>query len=163
MDRDEMTRLCEAHRAAEAARDYDGILRTFADDCFFETVPLGRRSRGRAATRAAYEGIFTAFPDLTPDDKAMAYGDDVVVVWGTLRGTSRGAWLGVPPSGRPFTVPFTNVVPFREGLMAGESVYFDLATLCEQAGLDLDRIRAAAKGTGPTGQPADPGDGGPGK
>ncbi|WP_328419486.1 hypothetical protein [Streptomyces sp. NBC_00443] len=28
--------------------------------------------------------------------------------------------------------------------MAGEAIYFDLATLCEQAGIPLDRIRAAA-------------------
>jgi hypothetical protein len=33
----------------------------------------------------------------------------------------------------------------RNGLMAGESIYFDLATLCEQAGLDRGEIRAAAK------------------
>jgi hypothetical protein len=39
---------------------------------------------------------------------------------------------------------FDNVAPFREGLMAGESIYFDLATLCEQAGLSVDEVRAAA-------------------
>jgi hypothetical protein len=42
-------------------------------------------------------------------------------------------------------VPFANVVPFKGGLMAGEAVYFDLATLCEQAGLNTDAVRAAAK------------------
>jgi hypothetical protein len=42
-------------------------------------------------------------------------------------------------------VPFTNVAPFKDGLMAGGSIYFDLATLCEQAGLDVIEIRAAAK------------------
>jgi hypothetical protein len=29
--------------------------------------------------------------------------------------------------------------------MAGEIIYFDLATLCEQAGLSTDAVRAAAK------------------
>jgi hypothetical protein len=29
--------------------------------------------------------------------------------------------------------------------MAGETIYFDLATLCQQVGLDVDRVRAAAK------------------
>jgi len=28
--------------------------------------------------------------------------------------------------------------------MAGEIIYFDLATLCEQAGIELDAVRAAA-------------------
>jgi hypothetical protein len=58
---------------------------------------------------------------------------------------SGGEWVGVPPSGRSFAVPFANVTPFRDGLMLGESIYFDLATLCEQAGVPLDEVRAGAK------------------
>ena len=145
MKPEEMHRLFERHREAEAARDLDAILDTFVESCFLETVPLGLRGEGKAAARTAYEGYFTAFPDLTPDDHGVAIGDDVIVAWGTLNGTSGGDWLGVPPSGGSFTVPFANVAPFRDGLMAGESIYFDLATLCEQAGLPLEDIRAAAK------------------
>lgn len=145
MDPGEMLSLFEAHRQAEAARDVDAILETFVTDCFLETLPLGLRSEGREAVRAAYElQFFTSFPDLAPEDEGMAVGGDVVVVWGTLRGTSRGDWLGVPPGGGTFAVPFANVVPFEHGLMAGERIYFDLATLCEQARIPLEQIRAAA-------------------
>jgi steroid delta-isomerase-like uncharacterized protein len=140
-----MQRLFETHRDAEAARDIDTILATFVDDCFLETHPLGLRSEGRTAVRLAYEGYFTAFPDLAPADEGVAFGEDVMVVWGTLEGTSGGEWMGVPPSGRSFAVPFSNITPFREGLMAGESIYFDLATLCEQAALPLDAVRAGAR------------------
>ena len=146
MTREEMERLFERHRDAEAARDYDGILETFVKDCFLETKPLGLRSEGREAVRRTYqEGYFVAFPDLSPDDVGSAFGDDVMVVWGTLEGTSGGEWMGVPPSGKSFSVPFANVTPFRDGLMAGETIYFDLATLCEQAELPLNDVRAAAK------------------
>ena len=145
MRAEEMQELFETHREAEANRDFDAILETFVEDCFLETVALGIRSEGKAAARAAYEGYFTAFPDLEPDDRALAFGEDVIVAWGHLRGTSGGDWLGVPPSGGRFDVPFVNVAPFRDGLMEGESIYFDLATLCEQAGLPLDEIRSAAK------------------
>ena len=145
MERDQMLRLFEAHREAEAARDVDGILNTFVPEPFLETMALGLRSEGRDAVRAAYEmQFFSAFPDLAPDDEGMALGDNTVVVWGTLRGTSQGEWLGVPPGGGTFAVPFANVVPFRDGLMAGEIIYFDLATLCEQAGISLDAVRTAA-------------------
>jgi steroid delta-isomerase-like uncharacterized protein len=145
VDRSEMLRLFEAHREAEAARDIDAILETFAEDCFLETMPLGLRSEGQDAVRAAYEmQFFSAFPDLAPEDEGMAYGDDSIAVWGTLRGTSRGEWFGVPPGGGAFTVPFANIVPFRDDLMAGEIIYFDLATLCEQAGISLQDVRAAA-------------------
>lgn len=140
-----MLRLFEAHREAEAARDIDAILETFCPDCFLETLPLGLRSEGKPAVRAAYEAqFFTAFPDLAPEDEGTAFGDDVVVVWGTLRGTSRGEWLGVPPGGGSFAVPFANLVPFKDGLMEGEKIYFDLATLCEQARIPLHAVREAA-------------------
>jgi steroid delta-isomerase-like uncharacterized protein len=145
MTPDDMHRLFQRHREAEAARDYNAILATFVEDCFLETHPLGLRSEGRAAARAAYGGYFTAFPDLAPDDEGIAFGEDVMVVWGTLRGTSRGDWVGVPPSGGTFAVPFTNVTPFKDGLMQGESIYFDLATLCEQARLPIDQVRAGGK------------------
>ena len=145
MGPNEMERLFRNHREAEARRDYDAVMRTFTEDCYLETVALGLRATGREAARAAYVGYFTAFPDLSPDDQGVAFGADVMVAWGSLRGTSGGDWLGVPPSGGRFAVPFTNVATFRDGLMAGESVYFDVATLCEQAGLPLERVRAAAR------------------
>ena len=145
MERDQMLRLFEAHREAEAARDIDGILKTFVSDPFLETNALGLRSEGRDGVRAAYEmQFFSAFPDLAPADEGMAFGDDTVVVWGTLHGTNLGDWLGVPAGGGTFALPFANVVPFRDGLMAGEIIYFDLATLCEQAGIPLEAVRAAA-------------------
>jgi len=91
MDRSQMLRLFEAHREAEAARDIDAILETFVADPFLETTPLALRSEGRDAVRAAYEmQFFSAFPDLAPEDQDMAFGDDVIAVWGTLHGTSRG-------------------------------------------------------------------------
>jgi steroid delta-isomerase-like uncharacterized protein len=145
MESAEMEQLFRTHRDAERRRDFDGIMTTFTEDCYLETIALGTRSEGRIAARAAYAAYFTAFPDLTPDDRGVAFGDHVMVAWGFLRGTSGGEWLGVPPSGRSFALPFTNVATFTDELMAGESLYFDLAMLCDQAGLPLDAIRRAAK------------------
>jgi predicted ester cyclase len=144
MHKDEMMRVFRAHRDAEARRDYDGIMKTFTPDCYLATAALGTRSEGQEAARAAYVGYFTAFPDLAPEDEGFAIGDDVLVSWGTLRGTSEGPWLDVPPGGGSFAVPFTNVSAFKDDLMLGETIYFDLATLCEQAGVPLGPIRAAA-------------------
>jgi steroid delta-isomerase-like uncharacterized protein len=145
MDAQAMERLFKVHRDAEARRDYDAVVDTFSDDCYIETVALGVRREGREAARKAYVGYFTAFPDLAPEDEGFAFGDDCLVTWGTLRGTSGGEWFGVPPSGGSFAVPFTNVTRFTDDRMQGESIYFDLATLCEQAGLPIDAIRGAAR------------------
>jgi steroid delta-isomerase-like uncharacterized protein len=140
-----MEALFRRHRDAEARRDYDAVLATFSEDCYLETVALGLRSEGRGAARAAYVGYFTAFPDLAPQDDAFAWGEGALVTWGRLEGTSGGDWLGVPPSHKRFSVPFTNVTTFAGELMGGETIYFDLASLCEQAELPLDAIRQAAK------------------
>jgi steroid delta-isomerase-like uncharacterized protein len=145
MDPAQMEQLFRTHRDAERERDVDGIMKTFTEDCYLETIALGRRSEGQAAARAAYVAFFTAFPDLTPDDRGVAFGENVMVTWGFLNGTSGGDWLGVPPSGQSFALPFTNVATFAGELMVGESIYFDLATLCEQAAVPLDAVRRAAK------------------
>ena len=42
-------------------------------------------------------------------------------------------------------MPFVNVARFRDGWMAGESIYFDLASLCEQSGLPLEKLQVAAR------------------
>src|SRR4051812_39853752 len=99
MNHEEMKRLFQVHRDAEARRDYDAVIETFTPDCYIATAALGTRSEGREAARAAYVAYFTAFPDLAPEDEGYAYGDDVLVTWGHLRGTSKGDWLGVPPGG----------------------------------------------------------------
>ena len=145
MDTKQMEQLFRTHRDAEKRRDFDGIMKTFTENCYLETIALGSRSEGQAAARAAYVAYFSAFPDLTPDDQGFAFGDNAMVSWGFLRGTSGGDWLGVPPNGKSFAVPFTNIATFADGLMMGESIYFDLATLCEQASLPLDAVRHAAK------------------
>ena len=145
MDPEQMERLFRTHRDAEKRRDFDGIMQTFTEQCYLETIALGSRSEGQAAARAAYVAYFTAFPDLTPDDRGVAFGDNVMVAWGFLNGTSGGEWIGVPPSGGAFSVAFTNIATFADQLMIGESIYFDLATLCGQANLPLDAVRRAAR------------------
>ena len=145
MTPEEMEALFRRHREAKGAADFDAILDT-SRTATWRPSAARDPSEGRArAARAAYVAYFTAFPDRSaPEDDGFAYGDDVLVIWGHLRGTSGGEWLGVPPSGGSFAVPFTNVTTFADGRMAGETISFDLATLCEQAGLPLDTIRAAA-------------------
>jgi len=66
MEREEMLRLFEAHREAEAARDIDGILNTFVPDPFLENMALGLRSDGRDAVRAAYESSSSARSRIWP-------------------------------------------------------------------------------------------------
>jgi hypothetical protein len=117
---------------------------TLTADCFLEHVSLGLRTEGKRDATRADEELFGAFPDLGPIPGGITYGDDVLVAFGELRGTMHGSWLGLPPTGREFTIPLVNIVPFRDGLMHGERLFYDAAMLCDQAGLDLSELRVAA-------------------
>lgn len=145
MSPEEMLAVYQRHRAAEEERDYPRVMETLTPDCFFEHVSLELRAIGRDAATKAYEELFAAFPDLGPIPEGIAFGEHVLVAFGQLRGTMEGPWLGLDPTGRSFTVPLVNVVPFRDGLMQGERLFYDVAMLCEQAALDVDGLRAAAR------------------
>jgi len=150
MSSDEMLGVYQRHRAAEEARDFPTVMETLTADCFLEHVSLGLRSVGRDDATRAYEELFSAFPDLEPIPGGIAFGDDVLIAFGDLHGTMQGPWFGLEPTGRAFTIPLVNIVPFRDGLMHGERIFYDAAMLCDQAGLDVHELRAAAARAGQT-------------
>jgi hypothetical protein len=57
-----------------------------------------------------------------------------------------GGWIW-NRTGRSFTIPLVNIVPARDGLMAGEPLFDDAATFCDQARLGVRELRAAAAAT----------------
>lgn len=144
MEPSEMKRLYLEHRALEEARDLDGVVATFDDDCFLENVALGTRASGREAVRRSYEALFATFPDLAPTSIGEAYGEDVFATWGTVRGTMDGPWLGIEPTHRSFTCPFVNVVPFRHSRIQGEQIYFDLPAMCRGTGVAIADVMGRA-------------------
>jgi hypothetical protein len=109
-----------------------------------EQVSLGMRSVGKDDATRAYEEWFGAFPDLGPIPEGIAFGDDVLIAYGQLHGTMQEQWLDLASTGREFTVPLVNIVPFKGGLMHGERILYDAATFAEQVGLDVHELRAAA-------------------
>lgn len=147
MEPAQMKHLYLQHREVEEARDLDAVVATFDEDCFLENVALGTRASGREAVRKSYEALFSAFPDLSPCSVGEAYGDDVFVTWGTVHGTMNGTWLGIDPTHKSFTCAFVNVVPFRNGKMQGEQIFFDIPALCGGAGVSIDEVLARAATT----------------
>jgi hypothetical protein len=144
MTPEEMLVVYRRHRAAEDGRDFAAVMETLAPDCFLEQVSLGLRSEGKDDATRAYQEWFGAFPDLGPIPEGIAFGDDVLVAYGQLHGTMQAPWLGLAATGRSFTVPLVNIVPFQGGLMHGERILYDAATFAEQVGLDVHELRAAA-------------------
>jgi steroid delta-isomerase-like uncharacterized protein len=79
--------------------------------------------------------FLTAFPDLhlTLED-IIAEGDKVVVRW-TMRGTHQGASLGMPPTGKQFTLPGISLLRLDGGMAAETWVSYDQLAMLQQLGL----------------------------
>ena len=146
MTNEQMHEVAARHVAAEDKADVAGAIATYHADCFYETPALGTRFVGRDQVTLQYTALFGALPDGIVTYDGEAYGKDVLVHWGTFRGTLTGEFLGQPATGRKVEFPVIAMLFFKEGLMEGERVFYDLATLCEQAGLSLSAVRDAARG-----------------
>lgn len=81
-------------------------------------------------------GMFlTGFPDLhlTLED-FIAEGDKVAVRW-TMRGTHQGVFVGIPPTGKQFTLPGVSVLRLIDSKVAESWVNFDQLSMLQQLGL----------------------------
>lgn len=146
----EMLEIVGRYGAAKNRHDIDSALKDCREDFFIEIVPFLNRIEGKEKVRAHLQRLSEAFPDNVAIREAIAVGDDVVISLWHLRGTMRGRFLGMEPTGKEIDVPMFSVFPFKDGDLAGERVFYDVATFCRQAGLPIPQAAlTGAKGTGP--------------
>jgi ketosteroid isomerase-like protein len=120
------------------AHDIDGFTSVLADDVAFH-APGGISGRGKAACAQFFAGWFGAFPDAHVEVHALHLDGDVAVEEGTFTGTHQGALPGpagdIPPTGRPVTVPYIQVLRFRDGQHASFNLMYDRLLMLEHLGL----------------------------
>ena len=90
---------------------------------------------GIAGLKAFNTTTRTAFPDWysTPEE-LIAEGDRVAERW-TGRGTHRGEFQGIPPSGKQVAVPGVVFYRIRDGKIAEFRGSFDALSLLQQLGV----------------------------
>jgi len=141
----EIRDLVDQHLAAEARHDAAAAAATYADHSYYHHVPLALRLEGRDRVSAGYAASFAAMPDSELLEEGRAIEGSRFVHWGRFRASLTGSWLGLPATGRRLDLPFAAVIECRDGRMLGETLYYDLATLCDQIGHSIDAVRAAAR------------------
>jgi SnoaL-like polyketide cyclase len=79
--------------------------------------------------------LFTALPDLRLDlTTRLPHGDSVAEEC-TITGTHQGSSSGIPPTGRPPRIRAVTFVRMRDGRLAEDTFYVDLAGVLGQMGL----------------------------
>jgi len=124
--------MLRRHLEAETVFDMEQTLSTLTEDCVFEDMPSGETYQGKEAVRAYYSEWWDAFAITPVDIRSSIVAQDSLIVETRFVGTHRGAFRGLPATGRPVSLPVAIFITLRDGLMAGERFYYDSATLLGQ-------------------------------
>jgi uncharacterized protein len=136
MTRQQMDELVNRHFGFEAADDVDGVLASLADEVRHEVVPspMGAQSDKRGIGEF-YRMLFADLKGEGVTPLRRLYGEDFLV--------DEALWHGRVVNGRPFLMDgrsgkvsfrLLHVFELRDGKIAGEQVWCDLAALQRQLG-----------------------------
>jgi predicted ester cyclase len=143
--RDEIMKIYRTHVEAELAHDSAKAASTYLPDGTYRHMPTGLFFRGRDQVKLQYAASYVNFPDQTFDIEGEVIEGDTLVHWATLHATAKGPFLGLPPTGKRIALPFVARIEFRDGAMAGETLWYDMLSLCEQAGYAPEAVRKASE------------------
>ena len=76
-----------------------------------------------------------AFPDVQLNMDIVVADADKVAVHFTFRGTQKGKFLAVPPTGKSVSVPGTGVFRIEDGKIVENRVVFDALGMMQQLGV----------------------------
>jgi steroid delta-isomerase-like uncharacterized protein len=114
--------------------DLDVLPDLVAED-FLEQNPPPGQGPGREGLRLFLAQMFEAFPDLRWRVEEMVAEGDRVAAWSTWSGTHRGAFAGVPATGRSVSVEAWTIDRFRDGRMVESRIIMDVMGLMQQLGV----------------------------
>jgi steroid delta-isomerase-like uncharacterized protein len=114
-------------------RDFDHWRELF-DPTYTYTGGDGVRQEGPEAGLALGQMFASAFPDGKLEIQHIHVVGNTAVAEFTARGTHKGELMGIAPTGRPITMPVCSVIEVRNGKIAAEREYMDMAHLLQQIG-----------------------------
>lgn len=139
--------LVRFYGAAKSHADIAGALSVCGAEFSIHTVPLGVGSHTREQTEEALGLFFAAFPDYRVElEGVISEGGDTATAtaWGNGWMTPSTEIFGDEINGRTAELDIFCVFGFRDGLLASERFFFDLASFCRQTGVDPQEFRALA-------------------
>lgn len=116
-------------------QDLGDALSELVVEDFVELNPLPGQGPGRAGLADVLGGMFAGFPDLRWEIHDTLVEGDRVLAYSTWTGTHRGAFLGIPATGRRVTVEAWTIDRYRDGQMTESRILMDVAGLLGQLGL----------------------------
>ena len=136
MTREDIARLLDRRRAAMARLDADALTAFHAVEGVLESPTARGTVTGRDAIARIYREWFAGFPDLALDWADALVDGNRVVDTVTVSGTDTGGFLGLPPTGKHFSLPIVFILTLDEnGLIAHERRIYDFTGMLVQIGV----------------------------
>jgi steroid delta-isomerase-like uncharacterized protein len=102
---------------------------------FVELDPLPGQAQGREGLKAVILGLRSSFPDMHWAVKEMVAEEEKVVTRFVWTGTHRGAFLGIPATGRSVEVKGVVIDRLEDGRMGDSRMLMDTMGLMQQLGV----------------------------
>jgi steroid delta-isomerase-like uncharacterized protein len=138
-------KVIREHIRQESTQDLKGLLAGMTRDCVCAVNISPRPFVGPKAVADRYLQQWRGFPDFKVRVRRLVVeGSNYVVTENEWRGTHRGPFFGIPPTGKRVRVRACVLWEFRGRRLRAETVYFDLATVLTQIGvINLKKLGAA--------------------
>jgi len=97
--------------------------------------PLGGHATGAEAIRKVYDAWLGSFPDAQFAVELPIVDGERVAQVATVTGTDTGGFMGLPPTGKKFSLPMVFLFTIRNGLIQHERRMYDFTGLMIQLGV----------------------------
>ena len=140
-------KVIREHIRQESTQDLEGLLAGMTRDCICAVNISPKPFVGPKAVADRYLQQWRGFPDFKVRvRRIVAEGTHFVVTENEWRGTHRGPFFGIPPTGKRAKIRACVLWEFRGKRLRAETVYFDLATVLTQIGvLNLKKLGRTAR------------------
>jgi steroid delta-isomerase-like uncharacterized protein len=128
--------VVSAYLEGWVARDAGAVLGALGDGVYEDPSSGGPLSG--EAFRAYMEGLWAAFPDLTFETESLGeMAPDLVAAQWVMKGTNKGSFMGLPPTGKQVALKGADFFRMKEGMIVSVTGYFDSREVPRQLGLDV--------------------------
>ena len=132
----DVEKIIKDYIAAWNAHDAEKIASFFTEDGVHEDIAIGSVYHGRDELKSGLGPLFAACPDFRLETKSFFSTADCVAQEWVMTGTQTGAFdnLGIPATGKSFSIQGASITILRRGKIARNTDYWNLTSMLQQLG-----------------------------
>jgi len=133
-------KIVQAYIHTWNSHDVEKITASFTEDGIHEDVAVGSIYRGKDELKAGIHPLFDACPDFKLELKSFFGSNDWVGQEWVMTGTQTGAFgaLGIPATGKSFSIRGASITKLRGGKIARNTDYWNLMSMLQQLGQERE-------------------------